>query len=244
MSSTKVAERLAGKTAVVTGASRGIGFAVARGLVAEGARVGMLARGADALRAAAATLGPLAHAIPCDVSDATSVAASISIIRAEFQSAPHIIVNNAGVFPLERAERLDAAVLATTFETNVVGPHRFVREFLGDMRTRGSGHILTIGSVADRQPLLENGAYAASKYAARALHEVMRAETRGSGVRVTLVSPGPVDTPLWDSIDPDHREGFTTRAFMLRPQAVADAVVYAVTQPADVNIDELRLSHS
>ena len=239
----RVAERLAGKTAVVTGASRGIGFSIAHGLVAEGARVAILARGEGPLRAAADTLGPLAVAIPCDVSNADSTARATSTVRSTFGGAPDIIVNNAGVFDVELVEKLDGGMLGKTLETNVVGPHRFVREYLAEMRARGSGHILTIGSIADRHALRGNGAYAASKYAARALHEAMRLETRGSGVRVTLVSPGPVDTPLWDSIDPDHREGFSPRASMLRPEAVAAAVVYAVTQPDDVNIDELRLSY-
>ena len=73
---------------------------------------------------------------------------------------------------------------------------------------------------------------------------MLRLETLGSGVRATLVSPAQVDTSLWDTIDPDRREGLTPRAQMLRPEAVAAAVLYAVTQPADVNVDELRLSRS
>jgi NADP-dependent 3-hydroxy acid dehydrogenase YdfG len=119
-----------------------------------------------------------------------------------------------------------------------------VRAVLPAMRARGRGHIVTVGSVADRAVYPENAAYAASKHGARALHEVLRLETRGSGVRATLVSPGPVDTPLWDTIDPDHRDGFTPRAQMLSAQAVADAVLYVVTQPPDVNVDELRLSRA
>jgi NADP-dependent 3-hydroxy acid dehydrogenase YdfG len=112
------------------------------------------------------------------------------------------------------------------------------------MRDRGSGHVVTIGSVADHTALPHNAAYAASKFGLRGLHEVLRAELRASGVRATLVSPGPVDTPLWDAIDPDQRPGFTPRAMMLSPDAVAGAVLYAVTQPPEVNVDELRLSRS
>jgi NADP-dependent 3-hydroxy acid dehydrogenase YdfG len=89
-----------------------------------------------------------------------------------------------------------------------------------------------------------NAIYAPSKHGARALHEVLRLETRGSGVRATLISPGPVDTTMWDPIDPDTRSGFTPRSLMLRPEAVANAVIYALTQPDDVNVDELRLSRS
>jgi NADP-dependent 3-hydroxy acid dehydrogenase YdfG len=92
--------------------------------------------------------------------------------------------------------------------------------------------------------LPENAAYAASKFGLRGLHEVLRAELRGSGVRASLVSPGPVDTPLWDPVDPDRRPGFTPRALMLSPEAVADAVIYVLSQPAEVNVDELRLSRN
>jgi NADP-dependent 3-hydroxy acid dehydrogenase YdfG len=104
--------------------------------------------------------------------------------------------------------------------------------------------VVTIGSIADRVVFPDNGAYAASKFGLRALHEVMRAELRGSGVRATLVSPGPVDTPLWDPIGPDARPGFTPRAAMLAADAVADAILYAVTRPPSVNVDELRLTRS
>ncbi len=72
----------------------------------------------------------------------------------------------------------------------------------------------------------------------------MRQELHGSGVRATLVSPGPTDTSLWDPVDPDSRAGFTPRARMLAPEAVADAVLWAVTRSDGVNIDELRLSHA
>jgi NADP-dependent 3-hydroxy acid dehydrogenase YdfG len=76
------------------------------------------------------------------------------------------------------------------------------------------------------------------------MHEVMRAELRGSGVRATIVSPGPVNTSLWDPIGPDSRNGFTPRAAMLPPEAVAEAVLWAVTRGPSVNVDELRLSRA
>ena len=112
------------------------------------------------------------------------------------------------------------------------------------MRKRASGHIVSIGSIADRVAFPENGGYAAAKFGLRGLHAVLRAELAGSGVRSTLVSPGPVDTPLWDDVNPDEREGFTPRSAMLRPEEVAAAVLFAVSQPASVNVDELRLSRS
>ena len=238
------ADRLRSATCVVTGASRGIGRAIAHAFVDNGARVVMIARGSGGLRNAAAALGASAIPVVCDVSNGEAVDAAIARVREELGGAPHVLVNNAGAFPLAPVESVEPDTFVDVLETNLVAPLRFIRQFLADMRARGSGHVVTIGSIADRHVFPGNGAYAASKFGMRALHEVLRLETRGTGVRATLVSPGPVDTPLWDPIDPDHRDGFTPRAKMLDASAVAAAVLYAVTQPADVNVDELRLSRS
>jgi NADP-dependent 3-hydroxy acid dehydrogenase YdfG len=129
-------------------------------------------------------------------------------------------------------------------EINLLAPFAMTNAFLGGMRERGRGHVVTIGSVADRAIFPGNAAYSASKYGLRALHEVLRSELRGSGVRATLVSPAAVDTELWDEIDPDNRAGFTPRSQMLRAEDVADAVLYSVLTPDGVNVDELRLSRS
>ena len=232
---------LAGRVAVVTGASRGIGHAVARALAAAGARVAMLARGADALRAAAEPLGALA--VPCDVADEEAVAAALARVREEIGS-PDILVSNAGLFVLAPIESQTTAGLRATLDVNLVAPFVLARALIPGMRAAGRGHIVTIGSIADRVTFPENGAYAASKFGARAMHQVMREELRGSGIRATLVSPGPVDTPLWDPIGPDDRAGFTPRAQMLPASAVADAVLFALTRDPAVNVDELRLSRS
>jgi len=141
-------------------------------------------------------------------------------------------------------EDATSEIIRRTLDVNIVGPFLLGRAFIPALRGRASGHIVTIGSIADRMTFPENAAYAASKFAARAVHQVLRAELRGSGVRVSLVSPGPVDTPLWDAVDPDNRAGFTPRSKMLRADAVAAAVMHCITQPPDVNVDELRLSHS
>jgi NADP-dependent 3-hydroxy acid dehydrogenase YdfG len=235
---------LAGRTTLVTGASRGIGLAIARMLVAAGARVAMLARSETTLTARAAELGSLASALRCDLSDRADVARARDETRERFGGPPDVIVNNAGFFSLARVEHTPVDDMQRALDVNLIGPFLLVRAFLDDMRARAAGHILTIGSIADRVALPENAAYGASKFAARALHEVLRIELRGSGVRATLVSPGPVDTPLWDEIQPDTRPGFTPRREMLAPDAVAAAVVYAIMQADDVNVDEIRLSRA
>ncbi len=233
-----------GGTALVSGASRGIGLEVARVLTAQGMRVAMLARSVDALGARASELGALALPVACDVSDDSAVASMAARVTLEFGGPPDVIVNNAGLFKLAVVERTAPKDFRAALDVNLVAPFLIVHAFLGALQARKSGHVVTIGSIADRVTFPENGAYAASKFGLRALHEVLRAELRGSGVRATLVSPGAVDTSLWDEIDPDTRPGFTPRRSMLSAAAVASAVWYAVSQPAAVNVDELRLSRS
>ena len=235
---------LAGRTALVTGASRGIGAAVARRLAHEGARVALVARSERALEALAAELGNGAVAAACDLhlpGAADVVQAALDDLGAE---SPDILVNNAGAFLIAPAHETSVDVFRETLELNLTAPFAFVRAFLPEMRRRGSGHIVTLGSIADRAVFPGNAAYAASKHGLRALHEVLRAELRGSGVRTSLVSPGPVDTGLWDVVDPDRNAGFTPRAQMLGADDVADALAYVVTAPEQLNVDELRLSRS
>lgn len=238
---------LEGRWALVTGASRGIGLAAARALAGEGAGVALLARSADALARevdALTAAGAKAIALPADLHDRAALGNVVARATANFGGAPDVLVNNAGAFDLAAAHETTVEAFAELVETNLVGPFAVVRAVLGAMRKRGSGHVITVGSVADRAAFPENGAYAASKFGLRGLHEVLRAELRGTGVRATLVSPGPVDTTLWDPLDPDARPGFTPRAMMLRADAVAEAIRWVATQPAEVNVDELRLSRA
>lgn len=235
---------LAGRTALITGASRGIGLSTARSLAHAGARVALVARSAAALRDHAKSLGNGAVALPCDLLDSSQVTEAIDRAMQAFDGAPHIVVLNAGVFSLGKVGELPPAEFARTLALNLQAPYALLHAFVPRMRSRGDGHVVTIGSIADRAAYPENSAYAPAKFAARGLHEVLRMELAGSGIRASLVSPGPVDTDLWDAIDPDHRPGFTPRAHMLQPDAVAEAVRWVVTRPRDVNIDELRLTRA
>ncbi|MEI6740253.1 MAG: SDR family oxidoreductase [Gemmatimonadaceae bacterium] len=234
---------LTGRCALVTGASRGIGHAVAQRLVASGADVVMVARGAEVLTAAAEALGPHAHPLAGDISDPATVYALADTMAAQGLQ-PDILINNAGLFSLAPLATMAPADFTEMIQVNLVGPFLLLRSLVPGMTARGAGHVVSIGSVADRAVFPGNGAYAASKYGQRAMHEALRQELRGTGVRCTLISPAATDTPIWDPIDPDHQPGFPTRASMLRPEDVAEAVHWAVLQPAHVTIDELRLSSS
>jgi len=246
MSSTTAADTapLSGRSAVVTGASRGIGLECARALHAAGARLVLVARSMDALARAGTELGSRAFAIACDMSEPDAVQAALQKIRVELSGAPDILINNAAQFFLAPIERTSVNDFDRTLLVNLTSQFAFVHEFLPDMRERKRGHIVTIGSIADRHAFPENAAYSASKFGARGLHEVMRRELRGSGVRASLVSPGPVDTTIWDGVNPEARPDIPPRSQMLSAAAVAESVRFVVTRPDDVNIDELRLSRT
>ena len=235
---------LAGKTAVVTGASRGIGAGIAEALGSAGAKVVLVARTEATLKERAKRIRE-SIAIPCDITDPKSVERAAETISSGLGGAPDILVNNAGIFSVAVAEETTADAFLDIVNTNLVGPFLFVRAFLGEMKKRESGHVVTIGSVADRTIFSGNAAYSAAKFGLRAVHEVLRAELRGTGVRTTLISPAATNTDIWNDVavtDPVSRPH--SKRPMLEPEDVVRSVMFALTQPARVNIEELRLSHS
>ena len=219
--------------ALVTGASRGIGLAVAERLAADGATVVRLARGLVPGRGAFVDL-------PCDLADDAGLDAVLDTVLGEI-GTPDVVVSNAGGFLLRALAETPLADFDAQLRLNLRVPFALARRLLPAMRAAGRGRWITIGSVADHVGFPENAAYAASKFGVRGLHETLVAEYRGSGVLLTLVSPGPTDTAVWDPVDPDAREGFVRRADMLRPADVADAVHFVATRPPNVHVDWLRL---
>ncbi len=235
---------LGGKTAVVTGASRGIGAGIAEALASQGVRVALVARNEAKLKERAARIkGSIP--VTCDVSDPKSVEQATRRIAGELNGAPDILVNNAGIFSVAVVEETTAEAFIETINTNLVGPFLFVHALLGDMKKRRVGHIVTIGSISDRTIYTGNAAYSAAKFGLRAVHEVLRAELRGTGVRTSLISPAATDTEMWDSVTvTDPVANPHSKRPMLDPDDVVRAVMFALTQPERVNIDELRLSRS
>lgn len=211
-------------------------------LVQSGAWVGMVARGEEDLARAAGEVG--GHAIPTDVSSPSAVHALTEYLDELLGGCPDFLINSAGAFSLSSVAETDPASFDHQLSVNLKAPFLLIRAFLPQMLERRSGHIVSIGSVAGRVALPGNGAYGASKFGLRGLHEVLAEEVRGSGVRVTLVEPAATDTPLWDPLDPDSRADLPSRADMLQSDEVAQAVLYALAQPPGVEISSIALRAS
>lgn len=225
---------LAGRLALVTGASRGIGAAIAHALAGIGARVVRVAR-----RLPHRSEGSWLD-VPCDLTDAAQVERLAErVLRQE--GTPALVVNNAGGFLLRPLDETTPADFDAQLAVNLRASFLLARAFLPAMRAAGGGVFVSIGSVADHTGFPENAAYAASKYGLRGLHDTLAAEFHGTGVRLTLVSPGATDTTIWDRFAPERRPGFPPRAAMLRPEDVAEAVLFAATRPEHVHVDWIRL---
>jgi len=225
---------LEGKLAVVTGASRGIGLASARALAHAGATVVRLSRslpdGSDGAF----------RDLRCDLTDLHQIVHASTRVLEQW-GAPALVVQNAGLFLLRSFEATEPEELDRQLTLNLRAPFLLAQQFLPEMRGRGSGHFITLGSICDHRAFPENSAYTASKFGVRGLHQALAAEYQGSGVRFSLISPGATDTEIWDPFDPDAHAGLLPRALMLRPDDVAEAVAFVATRPPHANVEWLRL---
>lgn len=233
---------LRGRTALVTGASRGIGARVAERLAEAGARVWLLARSAEALQGLARRTG--GTPLVADLTDEAGVWDVLDRLQDELGGAPDVVVNAAGVFGLAPVADTSVRSLDDHLAVNLRGAFLVTRVLLPAMVRRGGGLIVNVGSVAGRKAYPGNAAYSASKFGLRGFHEVLLEEVRGTGVRATLVEPAATDTPLWDPLDPDSDPGLPQRSAMLSADDVAGAILFVATRPDSVRIPLLQIERA
>ncbi|HZS36206.1 MAG TPA: SDR family NAD(P)-dependent oxidoreductase [Polyangia bacterium] len=191
---------LDGKTALVTGGSRGIGLSIARHFAAAGARLAICGRDDRALAAAAAIItsahpGASVLWVPCDVARFEQVRHLHATVDAQL-GVPDVIVNNAGVVVRQRLDEMSEASWDQVVDANLKGTFNVTRVFLPQMRTRGSGRIVNIASISGRQGTARLTAYCAAKHGVVGLTRALAEETRGVGIQVNAVCPGSVDTDM------------------------------------------------
>ena len=218
---TNASSLLAGQTAIVTGASSGIGREVTRALTDAGVRVAMAGRDVARLRAAAPD--ETAMLVECDVREDSQVRAMVERVTSEW-GAVDILVNSAGVFYVAPLPETTDDMWDELWRTNVSGTFFAARAVLPGMLERGRGTIVMLSSVAARRGFANTSGYSAAKHAVAGLARALTTEVRRRGVRVVHVAPGPVDTPIWGHYDPP-----LPREDMLKPEEVARTIVAAIS---------------
>jgi NADP-dependent 3-hydroxy acid dehydrogenase YdfG len=229
----------AGRVAVVTGATSGIGEATARALAASGYRVALLARRADRIHALAAELGDGAIAIEADVTDRDSVVAAAERVQSELGGAD-VLVNNAGVMLLGPFTSDQQAEHRQMVEVNLLGAMTATEVFLDQLRD-GGGDLVNISSVAGRTARAGNAGYAATKWGMNGWSEALRQELQPD-IRVTVVEPGAVATELTDHITHAETKRATqqfVKDLAIQPEDIAEVIAFAVTRPRRMTLNEI-----
>jgi len=227
------------RTAVITGASSGIGAATARALSAQGHRVGLLARRGERIRALASELGDQALAIEADVTDRDSLVAAAAQVEERLGRA-EILINNAGVMllgPFSTEQRDDYRRMV---EVNLLGAITATEVFLPQLRD-GGGDLINISSVAGRTARPGNAVYAATKWGLGGFSESLRQELHPD-IRVMLIEPGAVATELSEHIT--HAETKQTvqafgREIAIAAEEIAEVIAFAISRPRSVTLNEI-----
>ncbi|MEQ9639401.1 MAG: SDR family NAD(P)-dependent oxidoreductase [Alphaproteobacteria bacterium] len=222
--------KLSGRTALVTGASRGIGRAIARAYAGEGAAVVVTGRDAGALETLAAELGGAGHAVVADLAAPEAPEALIAATLERFGGLD-VLVNNAGIIHAAR-ELADFAPddWRTVIEVNLVAPAMLARAAVPAMRAGGGGHIINVSSIGGRKGARGRSAYRASKAALINLTESLAAELAPDGIQVNCICPGAVDTEGYR--DMMASRGQAPLASAMRPEEIAELALFLATDAA------------
>jgi 3-hydroxy acid dehydrogenase/malonic semialdehyde reductase len=241
--------KLQGKTVFITGASSGIGEATARACAAEGARLLLAARRFQRLEELRPQLlaagAPDTHLLQLDVRNQPAVQAAVTGLPPEWQ-AIDVLINNAGLSRgLDRLQEGKIEDWDEMIDTNVKGLLYVTRAVVPGMVERGAGHVVNMGSTAGEITYPKGAVYCATKAAERAINDGLRQDVLGTPIRVTSVDPGMVETPFSEVRfrgDAERAAKVYQGVTPLTPEDVADAILWAVTRPAHVNIARIVMT--
>ena len=233
-----VSAKLTGKKAIVTGASSGIGKEVALRLLKAGTQVSLVSRNPEHILSELPA-GSNAKSYAIDLGDVSQVAIKMQAIVAEMGGVD-ILINNAGMAYIGELIDMPLPEWQKLLDLNLTSVFQCLQAVLPTMRSQKSGTIINVASIAGKQGFPNWGAYCASKFALLGLTQAIAAEEQPYGIKVMSISPGSVDTPLWDTLGDKVPPSFN-RAAMLRPATVADSIMTLINLPADAMINDLVL---
>ncbi|MGG6240885.1 SDR family oxidoreductase [Nodosilinea sp. AN01ver1] len=228
------------RRALVTGASRGIGRAIAHALAQSGYDVALISRSLDSLQPVQeelATYGVVVKAYAVDLAQLEGLQDRMAEVLADFGPLS-VVVNNAGMGYTGAIATTPLADWQRVMDLNLTSVFQCIQSVLPGLRAAGGGTIVNISSVAATSAFPDWGAYSVSKAALVALSRVLAVEERSHGIRVVTVSPGGVNTPIWDT---DTVQANFDRSSMLSPEVVAQTVLHTILLPAQAVIEDLTL---
>lgn len=228
------------RRALITGASSGIGKATALAFAESGIHVALVSRSQSKLEEVAdlaTKCGVAAKAYSVDLSDVAQVSDQIAAIAQDF-GAIDILVNNAGMGYTGSLQDTPLSDWQAVLDLNLTSVFQCIQAVLPEMRQRHQGTIINIASVAGHQVFPNWGAYCVSKFGLVALSKALAIEERANGIRVVTISPGSVNTPIWDT---DTVQADFDRSQMLTPEIVAQSVLYTALLPEQAVIEEMML---
>jgi NADP-dependent 3-hydroxy acid dehydrogenase YdfG len=231
------------RTALITGASSGIGKATALAFAKVGINLALVGRSADKLAAvatAAEAVGVKAKTYVVDLAVVDRVSTEIAAIAADWDNLD-ILVNNAGMAYTNKIGDTPLADWQRIIDLNLTSVFQCIQGILPHLRHRKSGTIVNVSSIASKQVFPNWGAYSVSKFGLMALTQAIANEERVNGIRATAICPGSVNTPLWDT---DTVQADFDRTTMLTPEMVAESILYAVLAPPGAVVEELIIMPS
>ena len=229
--------------AIVTGASSGIGRATALAFAKSGIHIALVSRSQEKLEAVANTakeLGVEAKVYPLDLAKIEQVKAKITAIADDFGGV-NILVNNAGMGYTNSLEETPLEDWQQVLDLNLTSVFQCIQGILPQMRDRGQGTIINVASIAAYNAFPNWGAYGISKAALVALSKALAVEERANGIRVVTISPGSVNTPIWDT---DTVQADFNRQAMLTPEIVAQSILHTVLLPSQAVVEEMTVMPS